>query len=751
MDLGKLTDGSLRVVDSCLLAGIVVACGDCLASIRAGGVLLSGQLFVLSVVLSCSVFASLLTAGVSLGLGTIAPFFRTRRWIASLPAGLLMALPLLHAAPRLALRPGLPLAMVLVGALGAAGTAGWIVWRHSSPIAALPAALVSSSMLSAGAGSLNLAGRIDTVLPGPFLLVFLAASAGALLLLHAIACLLTSDRRAKLPSVLLFVVAGVVVIGGGLTMYTGSYATMRRLALVAGFLLLASGILSLLRRAVTWRVRAPAMGVPVAALLLLNCLLPGLSPARWVVASHAVAARLVVEETGLFEHAFSGILRELEYLPEALDGARSAQRAVAWNREARAAPYQGRKWSVLLITIDAFRYDHAGYSGLARHGLTPVLDRLAASSYRFHNCYAQGGWTSISVPSLLYSMHPRQIKFVRLLEDDKLRLFFEDEVPEEATILQIFQSPVRETAANLPGVLALAGYQSVAVPNDGGTHYFDPRLGFTRGFTRTVYPRAAVLGDGSALGQVDDEDAVALALGELQAVTAVPFLFWVHLFGPHRPKRMATGVEGLTPYAAAVGEADRHVGRILEVLDEEALADRTVIVVTSDHGESLGERGQYHHGLNLYEESVRVPLLVHIPGDEAGDVSEDVGLIDIAPTLLNVVGAEVPETMHGFSLLPLLHQGREVDRPPVLMETWRYDLGSGDKDIHQVAIVDDRLKVILDFLSMSLAFYDLAADPSETTNLLGSNDEALRARFLKLAAYLVGAFPPVDVNPIQQH
>ena len=132
------------------------------------------------------------------------------------------------------------------------------------------------------------------------------------------------------------------------------------------------------------------------------------------------------------------------------------------------------------------------------------------------------------------------------------------------------------------------------------------------------------------------------------------FLF-LHLFGPHRPRRASDAPDG-SAYDGAVSEADEVVGRLVKYLKANQLYDQSTIILLSDHGEGLGDHGEEAHGLLVYDEALRVPLIIKPAASEASGrrVSALVQLADIAPTVLDLAKAPVPDDLAGQSLTPLL-------------------------------------------------------------------------------------------------
>lgn len=175
---------------------------------------------------------------------------------------------------------------------------------------------------------------------------------------------------------------------------------------------------------------------------------------------------------------------------------------------------------------------------------------------------------------------------------------------------------------------------------------------------------------------------------------------------------------------------------MLAALERAGRAGDTAVVVTADHGEAFGEHDNVAHGGDLFEESVRVPLLIHVPGAASRDVHQEVGLLDVAPTCLELLGAAIPASMQGETLASTVLAGEAPRARPVFFETWRAQPGRAEPTAHEVGVVLDRQKVIHDRISGTFAAYDLGADPQERRNLGGVAFEA--PAHADLAAALLG-------------
>ncbi|HVT61416.1 MAG TPA: sulfatase-like hydrolase/transferase [Thermoanaerobaculia bacterium] len=296
----------------------------------------------------------------------------------------------------------------------------------------------------------------------------------------------------------------------------------------------------------------------------------------------------------------------------------------AGSREAapRASAAAGGGADVLLVTIDTLRADAPGFGG-NRHGTTPVLDRLAAGGRVFTTAHAHNVVTLPSHTNILTGLYPYQ-HGVR----DNIGFRLPPEVPTLATVLHE------------------AGYATGAFV---GAYPLDSEFGLARGFD--------VYDDHYPKGGNADEFVFPERRGDLVVAPALAWwrrqrgaapgkhrFMWVHLFDPHAPytpaEPFATRFAG-NPYLGEVAAADAYLEPLLAPFLAGA-EPPTLIVVTGDHGEALGEHGEETHGLFAYEPTLHVPLLLWGAGVEPGRDPAPVRHVDIFPTVLQAAGVAAP-------------------------------------------------------------------------------------------------------------
>lgn len=306
--------------------------------------------------------------------------------------------------------------------------------------------------------------------------------------------------------------------------------------------------------------------------------------------------------------------------------------AVAGTAKSPAAPP-----SIVLITLDTVRADRMGFLGSQR-GLTPNLDALARQAVVFTRAYAQVPLTTASHATILTGTYPQFHK------------------------VNDFGVPLANDLPYAPDILRTRGYRTGAFI---GSLILDPAAksapGFERGFDTFdggFHRRRPGENRYQAIERRGDE-VVAHALAWLDKHPRGPFFLWVHLYDAHDPydplepfkSRYASA-----PYDGEIAYVDSAVGKLLSQLRTRGFYDGAIIAVMADHGEALGEHGENSHGIFLYDETIRVPLLFKLPAERSAGkrVDSRVGLVDVLPTILEAVGFPVPHEVQGESLLPMM-------------------------------------------------------------------------------------------------
>ncbi len=383
------------------------------------------------------------------------------------------------------------------------------------------------------------------------------------------------------------------------------------------------------------------------------------------------------------------------------------------------------KGNVLIITIDAFRGDRLGVAGYRRapggtaaggKSLTPALDALAARGTYFSHVWSQAPNTPRSFPSILTSRTPSGIAW------DKPGVNYPNLLPSNRTV---FES------------LAGSGLKPLGIFSH---FYFTADRGISKGFAEWSNDGALSIAESNKDSASPRIVPRVIARLKEAAAHKERFVLWTHLFEPHSsymPHKefptSSSGVAGLQEkYDYEIAYADLWVGKLLAAVAEMGLADDTAVVVMADHGEAWGEHKAYFHGSDLFDEQLRVPLIIAVPGRAPRKIDDRVALVDVAPTLIEMVGGAPPATMRGHSLLPLL-EGKPRAAQPIVSEL----LPATAWPHHAVMMVDGKHKIIHRVSDRRWELYDLDADPHEQHNLAdvpGSRAvfEALRAKLVAI-------------------
>jgi choline-sulfatase len=389
--------------------------------------------------------------------------------------------------------------------------------------------------------------------------------------------------------------------------------------------------------------------------------------------------------------------------------------------------------NVLFIVVDTLRWDHLGAHGAVARDVSPNMDAFVRSGTLFERAYATAPWTRPSIGSMITGLQPSSHGGTAV----------DRPLPEEAkTVAELF---------------AERGYATSGIVSNW---VIARQNGFAQGYER-------YLDSPAALKHRPSSDSVSsLAIRELDALAGgdAPFLLFVHYFDPHyrynphpeigwsggtrgriADKPSIFALRALGPslaaeerqnlwdlYAEEVRHTDDHLTRLLDHLDALELADETIVVLVSDHGEEIFGRGYLGHAHSLYEELLRIPFAIRAPGLPPRRVASPVSLLALTPTLLDLAGFDTQAI--GFqaeSLAPLM-RGETPGSSPLLFAEVDY---LPDKKVERTArkraLIGERFKLIRDNDTGDLELYDLERDPGETRNLSGARPE-LVARLLPI-------------------
>ncbi len=396
------------------------------------------------------------------------------------------------------------------------------------------------------------------------------------------------------------------------------------------------------------------------------------------------------------------------------DAARVAPARVEAARPSAFPPFRG---NILIVTIDALRADRLGVAGYGRpagRSLTPTLDALAGRGAYFRRVWAQAPNTPRSFPSFLTSRYPSEIAW------QQRSLNYSAILPANETFFE---------------PLAKAGWKVIGIFSH---FYFAPERGLGQGFAEWSNEGAGTISESNQDIASPRIVPQVIARIERAAASGERFVLWTHLFEPHSSylphDAFPTGEKGVAgleeKYDYEIAFTDAWVGKIVAALQKSGLDRTTAVVVLADHGEAWGEHKRYFHGQDLTEEQLRVPLIVVVPGRRAVVIDHEVALVDVGPTLLDLVGLPPAPSFRGRSLLPAI-DGQDLPPRPVFAEL----LPATAWPKHEVMMVAEGRKLTHRITDRRFDLHDLAADPWQQENLAG--DPASRATLDALRAKLL--------------
>lgn len=371
-----------------------------------------------------------------------------------------------------------------------------------------------------------------------------------------------------------------------------------------------------------------------------------------------------------------------------------------WNTKTSSAEPQNR--NVLLITLDTTRADHLSCygQGFAR---TPNLDALAARGVRFEDAIAQVPLTIPSHACIMTGSYP-EVNGVRGMGGFVLS----------------------STHPTIASVTHAAGFATAAFV---GSSVLNRRFGFSDGFTAYDDNMGKGIVEANLPGVFPERRAEVVtshAIGWLKANGNKNYFLWCHYYDPHAPYEPPEPYRHLyvkDPYSGEIAYTDSQVGRLFDYLKAQNLLDRTLVVVTADHGESLGEHGEETHGVFLYDATVHVPLIIAGPGIPAGKVlAEQVCSIDIMPTILAFLHLSPGKEAQGVDLLPLIQKGQPLPTDTAYLETLYPLTYMGWSELR--AVRTNQWKFIL---APRPELYNLKDDPREASNV-ESHEPVIAAR-----------------------
>jgi arylsulfatase A-like enzyme/Flp pilus assembly protein TadD len=398
--------------------------------------------------------------------------------------------------------------------------------------------------------------------------------------------------------------------------------------------------------------------------------------------------------------------------------------AAACGRATGGKPVIAPGTPVVLVSIDTLRADHLpayGYRGVA----TPALDALRREAILYTRAYAHTPLTLPSHTALLTGLLPAATG-VR------------DNVGYTLDAAKV----ERREIPYLPQILKDHGYATGAAVS---AFVLQGKTGLAAGFD--FYEDTIEFRGGTGLGGLQRPGTETLRASRdwLRSVAGRPFLFFFHIYEPHTPYEPPEPFASRYPskYDGEIATADWIVGQLFDELKHLGVYDRAIVVLLSDHGEGLGDHGEDEHGVLLYDEAIHVPLLLRLPGAQMAGAAAGAPaqLIDIAPTVLALLGIPLPPRLRGASLVELAAAEAGGAERHVYSETFYPRLHFGWSDL--ASLVGRRYHYIE---GPDPELYDLSRDPRERANLLRRERRAYAELHREMQGYDRSLAPPAAVD-----
>ena len=364
--------------------------------------------------------------------------------------------------------------------------------------------------------------------------------------------------------------------------------------------------------------------------------------------------------------------------------------------------------NVLLISIDTCRADYLSCYGY-KSKTTPNIDALAAQGILFENAISPIPQTLPAHSSMLTGTIPPYHGV-----HDNFGSYLADE--SNVTLAEILKGAGFTTAAAIS-----------ALP-------LDSEFGIGQGFDN-YYDSFGRVFQGERVQQRQGGETTDLTLKWLETNKDKRFFFFLHYFDPHaayEPPEPFASRFASNLYAGEIAYTDHCIGRVLDKLKELDLYDSTLVIITSDHGEMLGEHGELTHTYFIYQAAIKVPLIFKLPGqNKSARIKSIVGLIDIVPTVCGLLNIETPKNVQGVDLFASLKGGNtSAQDRHIFCESLfptKYKANS------LLGVVNNRYKYIR---TTRPELYDLIADPGESNNLVEKEQKLVRIMQDKLAQML---------------
>ncbi len=356
------------------------------------------------------------------------------------------------------------------------------------------------------------------------------------------------------------------------------------------------------------------------------------------------------------------------------------------NASAEADAGVGGELDVIVLSIDSLRADMpwAGYP----RAIAPRLTELEKKSVSYTHAYSMSSYTSMSLGGLLGGKLPSEM--------ERSGFFF---------------GSYAKSNLMFPELLKAKGIRTVSAHAHG---YFNS-AGFEQGFeVWKIVPGIIFKNETDPNVTSPQHEALAEQILGDPELDSSRFFAWFHFLDPH-DQYLSHEKDGIPPYGktlrdrydAEVTFTDRYLGKLLDFIATRPWSKRVVIIVTADHGEAFGEHNQYNHGFEVWENLVRVPMFFVMAGAAPRRIDVPRSAIDLAPTILELLGLPAEPSFEGKSLVPELLGAVAEPRDVII------DLPMTSDNDKRRALIHDRLKIVAYGKDELLRLYDLDADPDE--------------------------------------
>lgn len=379
--------------------------------------------------------------------------------------------------------------------------------------------------------------------------------------------------------------------------------------------------------------------------------------------------------------------------------------------------------NILLIVVDTLRADHLETYGYSRKTM-PIARQLANEGVQFDNAFSQAPWTGSSMTSLFTSVYPSTHGFLY------------------NTLGGTTSNFVNQNLVTLAEALGEGGYHRVGHVTN---LYVSRKMGFAQGFDKFLEHEHLADADAVTSAAINDLNGWAKK-------SESPLFMYVHYMEPHCPysppadykktfesesqplpptykipRHIDIGSRDLADYRNSYDEeilfANDQISRLLDELKKLSLEENTLVILTSDHGEELFERGNFGHGRTFHDEVLHIPLILRFPAKIPANKKIDtiVELVDVMPTVLDLADLQAPEQMQGSSLKPLLQAAPKMPESPE------------DRVAYSELFIKGPPRIMIRSRTMKAvcvtegephltSYFDLTKDPTESNNLVSTLD-----------------------------